>query len=173
MRQTASVRKSVPTSNPESGKRRNETKVTNWLRLPSAHRNGCHRGHHPRSLASVPTTATGPLSPTAVPRSSELTLNLTRVPPSSLMRSGATSHIQTSFRTLSMPKPRGSAFSRAAQPHPETLLPVIHVDLPGKVRIGTQACRIQICGSYDACRDRADSRTRGQFTARSRMGRPL
>ena len=72
-----------------------------------------------------------------------------------------------------MPKPRGSAVSRAAQPHPETLLPVIHVDLPGKVRIGTQACRFQICGSYDACRDRADSRTRGQFTARSRMGRPL
>ena len=67
--------------------------------------------------------------PTAVPRSREVTLNLTRVPPSSLMRSGATSHIQTSFRTLSMPKPRGSAVSRAAQPHPETLLPDIHVDL--------------------------------------------
>ena len=37
---------------------------------------------------------------------------------------------------------------------------VLH-GLPGKVRIGTQARRFQICGSYDACRDRADSRARG------------
>ena len=72
-----------------------------------------------------------------------------------------------------MPKPRDSVVSRGAQPHPETLPPVIHVDLPGKVRIGTQARRFQICRSYDACRDRADSRARGQFMARSRMGRPL
>ena len=163
----------MPTSNPESGKRWNEAKVGNWLRLPSAHRNACHCGHRPRSPASVLTTATGPLPPSAVPRSREVTLNLTRVPQSSFMRSGATSHIQTSFRTLSMPKPRDSVVSLGAQPHPENLLPVIHVDLPGKVRIGTQACRFQICGSYDACRDRADSRARGQFMARSRMGRPL
>ena len=46
---------------------------------PSAHRNGCHCGHRPLSPASVPTTATGPLSPSAVPRSREVTLNLTRV----------------------------------------------------------------------------------------------
>ena len=173
MRQTASVKESVPTSNPESGKRRNETKVRNGQSLPSAHRNGCHCGHHPRSPASVPTTATGPLSPAAVERCREVTLNLTRVPPSSLMRSGATSHFRTSFRTLSMRKPRGSVVSGGAQPHPENLPPVIHVDPPGKVRIGTQARRFQICGSYDACRDRADSRARGQSMARSRMGRPL
>ena len=163
----------MPTSNHESGKRWNEAKVRNGQSLTSAHRNGCHCGHRPRSPASVPTTATGPHSPAAVPRSREVTLNLTRVPQSSFMRSGATSHIQTSFRTLSMPKPRDSVVSRGAQPHPETLPPVIHVDLPGKVRIGTQARRFQICGSYDACRDRADSRARGQFMARSRMGRPL
>ena len=81
MRQTASVRESVPTSNPESGKRWNETKVRNGQSLPSARRNGCQCGHRPRSPASVPTTATGPLSPAAVPRSSEVTLNLTRAPP--------------------------------------------------------------------------------------------
>ena len=161
LRQTASVRESVLTSNPESGKRCNDTKGRNWQCLTSAHRNGCHCGHRPRSPASVPTTATGPHSPAAVPRSREVTLNLTRDPPSSLMRSGATSHIPTSFRTLSMPKPRDSVVSRAAQPHPENLPPVIHVDPPGKVRIGTQARRFQICGSYDACRDRADSRERG------------
>ena len=163
----------MPTSNPESGKRWNEAKVRNGQSLTSAHRNGCHCGHRSRSPASVLTTATGPLPSSAVPRSREVTLNLTRVPQSSFMRSGATSHIQTSFRTLSMPKPRDSVVSRGAQPHPETLPPVIHVDLPGKVRIGTQARRFQICGSYDACRDRADSRARGQFMARSRMGRPL
>ena len=72
-----------------------------------------------------------------------------------------------------MPKPRDSVVSLGAQPHPETLPLVIHVDLPGKVRMGTQARRFQICGSYDACWDRADSRARGQFMARSRMGRPL
>ena len=163
----------MPTSNPESGKRWNEAKVRNGQSLTSAHRNACHCGHRPRSPASVLTTATVPLPPSAVPRSREVTLNLTRVPQSSFMRSGATSHIQTSFRTLSMPKPRDSVVSLGAQPHPETLPPVIHVDLPGKVRIGTQARRFQICGSYDACRDRADSRARGQFMARSRMGRPL
>ena len=122
---TASVRESVPTSNPESGKRWNEAKVRNGQSLTSAHRNACHCGHRPRSPASVLTTATGPLPPSAVPRSSEVTLNLTRVPQSSFMRSGATSHIQTSFRTLSiralsMPKPRDSVVSRGAQPHPET-----------------------------------------------------
>ena len=66
---------------PRERKRWNETKVKNGQSLPSAHRNGCQCGHRPRSPASVPTTATGPLSPAAVPRSSEVTLNLTRAPP--------------------------------------------------------------------------------------------
>ena len=40
-----------------------------------------------------------------------------------------------------MPKPRDSVVSWGVQPHPETLPPVIHVDLPRKVGIGTQGCR--------------------------------
>ena len=63
LRQTALVRESVPTSNPESGKRWNEAKVRNGQSLTSAHRNGCHCGHRPRSPASVLTTAPGPLPP--------------------------------------------------------------------------------------------------------------
>ena len=80
LRQTASVRESVPTSNPESGKRWNEAKVRNGQSLTSAHRNGCHCGHRPRSPASVLATATGPLPPSAVPLSRVVTGNLTRDP---------------------------------------------------------------------------------------------